>query len=369
MICCGRHIVTMASLCIFLGCVSQPLLKYSDHDPPGIFAPVGARTSTDGRARFRELFCGITDARKGRYPDELPCNVALYNLDEPNLRPDAQAMALERPKAMKVVIITGIFGECISDYLLPFSDGRYFEGYRSQTDGYDYLHSLGFDDVEIIVTPGRTSAGANGRMIHERLAAVSEATAKTIVVIAYSKGVTDGLHALTQFQDVPRNIRAFVSVAGVVAGTAIADGLAGAYQALLKEVPAEACPPGDGGGVRSLSHEEQFRWLSRHRLPESVRYYSLAAFVPPERVNAELKPFHAALSRVDPRNDGQIAIQDAIVPGSTILGYLNADHFAVAIPFGRSNYPAWRLLVNHNAFPREVLFEAILRYVGHDIDP
>jgi hypothetical protein len=183
-------------------------------------------------------------------------------------------------------------------------------------------------------------------------------------VVAYSKGVTDTLHALTLFSEVPRNLRALVSVAGVVAGTPIADKLAGTYEALLKEFPYRKCPPGDGDGIRSLSRKEQFTWLSRHRLPESVRYYSLAASAPSGQTASALKPFHAALSQIDPRNDGQVLIQDAVIPGSTVLGYLNGDHWAIAIAFNRSGHPFWRHLVDHNAFPREVLIESILRYVA-----
>jgi hypothetical protein len=27
----------------------------------------------------------------------------------------------------------------------------------------------------------------------------------------------------------------------------------------------------------------------------------------------------------DPRNDGQVRIEDAVIPGSTLLGYVNAE--------------------------------------------
>lgn len=199
------------------------------------------------------------------------------------------------------------------------------------------------------------------------MAAISlkaEKKKRDVVIIAYSKGVTDALHGLSLFPVVPSNIRALVAVAGVVAGTPIADGLTGAYDILLKDVPYKNCPPGDGGGVRSLSRAQQFAWLGQHKPPQSVRYYSLAAFVPHQRVNALLKPFYTALSYVDPRNDGQVLIQDAIIPGSTLLGYLNGDHWAVAIAFGRSDHPFWRRMIDHNDYPREVLLESILRYVG-----
>lgn len=364
---CMYRGVALFSIACLLSCCSAPLIKYGDHDPPAVLSPIGAKSIIDRRDRFREILCAVTEARKGLYPDWRPCAEILLDFAEPESALARSPILLGPPKPMKVVIVTGIFGECISDHLLPFSDGRYFEGYRPQTDGYSYMRRLGYDDLEVIVTPGRSSTAANGRFVYEKLKAMANATNRDIVVVAYSKGVTDTLHALVLFPEAPRNLRALVSVAGVVAGTPIADKLAGTYEALLQEAPYRKCPPGDGDGVRSLSRKEQFAWLSRHRLTESVRYYSLAASVPPERTASALRPFHAALSQVDPRNDGQVLIQDAVIPGSTLLGYLNGDHWAIATAFNRSGHPFWRRMVGHNAFPREVLIESILRYVAEDM--
>lgn len=359
--------VAFFSIACLLSCCSAPLIKYGDRDPPAVLSPLGAKSIIDGRVRFREILCTVTEARKDLYPDWRPCPEILLDFAEPESTSARGPILLGPPNPMKVVIVTGIFGECISDHLLPFSDGDYYEGYRPETDGYSYLHRLGYDDLEVIVTPGRSSTAANGRFVHEKLQAMTGATSRDIVVVAYSKGVTDTLHALVLFSEVPRNLRALVSIAGVVAGTPIADKYAGTYETLLEKVPYRDCPPGDGGGVRSLSRKEQFAWLSRNRLPESVRYYSLAASVPPERTASALKPFHAVLSHIDPRNDGQVLIQDAVIPGSTLLGYLNGDHWAVTTAFNRSGHPFWRRLVGHNAFPREVLIESILRYVAEDM--
>lgn len=365
-----HEVIVFYLIVVILGCCPQPHVKYNKHDPPGIFLPIAAQNTIDGRVRFREILCAVNEARKGQYKDERLCADMLHNLDDPKSTFTRFVISDVDNRMIKIVIVPGLFGECIADYLLPFSDGRYFEGYQPKIYGYDYLKNLGYD-VEVILTKGRASTAANGRLIREKLQEISSATSRNIVIVAYSKGTTDVLHALTLFKEenIPQNIRAFVSVAGVVAGTPIADEFAGVYDSLLKEVPWSTCPPADGGGVKSLSRNEQFAWLSRHQhqLPKSIKYYSLAAFIPSERANILLKPFHILLSRIDPRNDGQVLIQDAIIPGSTILGYVNADHWAIAIGFGRSDYPLWRRPINHNSFPREVLIESILRYVAGDI--
>ena len=40
---------------------------------------------------------------------------------------------------------------------------------------------------------------------------------------------------------------------------------------------------------------------------------------------------------IDGRNDSQVIFYDQLIPGSTLLGYLNADHWAVAVPIARAH--------------------------------
>ena len=39
-----------------------------------------------------------------------------------------------------------------------------------------------------------------------------------------------------------------------------------------------------------------------------------------------------APGEIDPLNDGQLLFIDQLIPGSALLGYVNADHWTVAIP-------------------------------------
>ena len=72
------------------------------------------------------------------------------------------------------------------------------------------------------------------------------------------------------------------------------------------------------------------------------------------------------LSKVDGRNDSQVLHYDQIIPGSTLLAYINADHLAAAVPIKRQHEMAGRTLFNHNDYPREVLIESILRYLEEE---
>src|SRR5262245_2319364 len=49
----------------------------------------------------------------------------------------------------------------------------------------------------------------------------------------------------------------------------------------------------------------------------------------PERISPALAALHSALSAVDPRNDGRLLWYDAVVAPGWLLGYVNADHWAL----------------------------------------
>jgi hypothetical protein len=80
-----------------------------------------------------------------------------------------------------------------------------------------------------------------------------------------------------------------------------------------------------------------------------------------------LKPSYNKLARIDGRNDGQVLFYDQVIPGSTLLGYVNADHWALAVPIARTHDMLGATFVNHNDFPREALLEALLRFVEEDL--
>jgi hypothetical protein len=56
-----------------------------------------------------------------------------------------------------------------------------------------------------------------------------------------------------------------------------------------------------------------------------------------------------------------------MVPGSTLLGYLNADHWAVGIDMSESPYAPVRAAADVSDFPRAQVLEAALRFVEEDL--
>ena len=153
---------------------------------------------------------------------------------------------------------------------------------------------------------------------------------------------------------------AIVSLAGIVSGTPIADHTAKLDQ-LVADVPLPSCGSGDDGAVESVSRRHRTAWLAEHPLPRNRTYFSIAAFTEGAHISRPLEETYRELSKIDPRNDGQVITTDAILPGSHLLGYLNADHWAVALPLAR-NVPTLRSVFGRrNDYPREILLEAIVR--------
>jgi hypothetical protein len=70
---------------------------------------------------------------------------------------------------------------------------------------------------------------------------------------------------------------------------------------------------------------------------------------------------------MDGRNDGQVIFYDQFIPGSTLVGYLNADHWAPAVPIARTHGVVGKLFVDENDYPREALLEALLRFLEEDL--
>ena len=98
-----------------------------------------------------------------------------------------------------------------------------------------------------------------------------------------------------------------------------------------------------------------------------MRSFSLVAFTDKPHIARVLRTPYDLLAQVDPRNDGQLIFTDQIVPGSTLLGYANADHWAVAMALEERRSFWMSHPRRKRAFPRAVLFEAIVRFVGESL--
>ncbi len=344
--CCA--IVLSTLLC---GCSFSPLLAFRQNTPAVALYPIRETSLRDGRADFRATLCRIFEEREP-FAQGWTCERALYRLsDEPAPRPVRDVPAGRG--ARTVVFLPGILGQCIEESVKPFATA------------YARLEALGYR-VRYVSLSGRSSSTANARELRGKLAALRADPTQRITLVTYSKGTADALEMLADHPETAGWVEAVISVAGVVSGSPLADRFDDLYERLVRRLPLPDCPPGDGGGVRSLTRETRLAWLASHRLPSSVRFYSLAAMAPAERISAPLRPFYDLLADIDPNNDGQVLMTDALIPGSVLLGYAAADHWAVSLPFLESK-SALRTFADRNDFPRDILIEALLRYAEEDL--
>ena len=172
---------------------------------------------------------------------------------------------------------------------------------------------------------------------------------------------------MVAYPEIRARVAAVVSAAGAIGGSALAND-AKQYQAdLLRYFPGSTCTSGDGGAVDCLRPATRKAWLTQHPLPRELRYYSLVTLPQPERISSILTSSYNKLPRIDGRNDSQIIFYDQIVPGSVLVGYVNADHWALSVPIARNHPTIGALFVTRNDYPREALMEALLRFVEEDL--
>ena len=202
------------------------------------------------------------------------------------------------------------------------------------------------------------------RFILPRISELDLAADEYLVIIGHSKGAVDILHSLVHFPEASRRVGAVISVAGAINGTPLVDHLDDIYFDLVRNFLPNRCDEGDKGALNSLRPATRLSWIAANPLPGSIRYFSLAAFSRREQINTLLKPGYDRLQIYSPRNDGILLSTDQIIPGSTLLGYANSDHWSVALPLDKKNRLISATIQAPNQFPRNILLQAMLLYVA-----
>jgi hypothetical protein len=338
------------------GCTGSPLVPFSTDTPPLVLAPIEQASVQDKRGRFREIYCAVLQARAAEVPDHRRCDEALTALGNEPAASGRPVPLGASSRRLVAAMVPGIGWACIAQWLqAPGTTDQHLRKY-----GYE-LRAIPIDALS-----GTTR---NARQIRDAVMAMDDlgSAAPRLVLVGYSKGTPDALEAIVSHPEIRARVAAVVSIAGAVGGSALANE-AEQYQAdLMRHFPGSTCDSGDGGGVASLRTDVRRNWLARNPLPRDVPTYSVVTLPQPERISSILRKSNQKLSMIDGRNDSQVIFYDQVIPGSTLVGYLNADHWAIAVPIARTHATIGSMFVTQNAYPREALMEAVLRFVEEDL--
>lgn len=350
-----RAVVAGLAVQLLGACAAPPKVPWSAKLEP-IPAEIEAAGWVDGRARFRELFCAVTRDHGGDLPDHRPCEEALTRIGvEPAATGQSVDLAPGR-SGLLALVVPGVGWQCVRRWL------DYHESTGAHVRGHGF-------ELRLLEVDGLSSSARNASQVRDQVLALPPADRqRPLLLIGYSKGIGDILEALARYPEVARRTDAVASFAGAVRGSPLADDATQSQLNLMTHFPGSECDEGDGGALHDLLPSVREGWLREHDLPAGIRYYTVASWPAKERISRALKPSWRKLGRMaDARNDGQVVYYDQIIPGSKLLAFTNADHWAMAVPIARQHRLTAAVAVNRNDYPREALLEALLRYVEEDL--
>jgi hypothetical protein len=305
-------------------CASQPLEDFALPIPPAMLVPTDAAAD-----------CAAVLLR-------LPGEAA----SAPAVMPNALA------GRYRIAFVPGFFSECFDGIARPFVD--------VERD----LRAEGFT-TDYFAVSGRGTAAANADRIAARIAAQGD-DPRPLIVVAYSKGLVDVLELAVRHPAAARRIAAVVSVAGAANGSPLAANLHAVYREWVAAFPLPGCDPGNGEEIDDLRRDVRLAWWQRHGASLSVPVFALVGAPRPDQVSPGMRATYRRLARIDARNDGKLLAQDQLVAGGYLLGYANADHWAIAIPVA-AELPAVAFMFRDQV-PRSALVRAAIDVVGATLE-
>lgn len=330
-------------------CSSAPLGPYTVDTRP-------LASVKDKRARFREIFCAVLEAHGHSLPDYRPCEDALTRVgQEPKGAGKPVDLGLSH-RHLVAGIVPGLGWECFADWL------------HASNSAAAHVRQFGYD-VKLFPVSGLSGPEVNARQIRNTILAMPRyAGQRRLVLIGYSKGLPDIFQAVVNYPEIRGRIAAVVSAAGAVGGSPLANPAKQSQLDLLRFFPGAKCQKGDEEAVNCLRPRVRRTWLAHNRLPHDFPYYSVVTYPTLARISAGLRDDYNRISKIDARNDSQLIFLDEVIPKSTLAAYVNCDHWALAVPVNRSHPVIGALFTTQNAYPREALLEAVLRFVEEDLN-
>ncbi len=345
----GRYAaVLIAAAAVAAGCAAGPGLgPEPERMSPLVTATAGQAGVRDLRPAFRAATCARLSAT------DMPCDHVLTRMGGEGPADMAPFPGVyEQIRRYRIGIVPGFLAECIDDAYRPFAAAE------------KELVAQGFE-VTYLRTTGRGSVATNAGMLATQVAALGD-DPRPLILFAYSKGMPDVLDMLVRFPDAARRVAAVVGVAGAVYGSPLAERYETLWRDTLMRLPLGNCAADEGEGVRDMRRDVRVSWWKAHGRELRTPLYAIVGLPERERVSPIMAAIHAELSGIDPRNDAQILWSEAVpVPGA-LLGYVNADHWALAMRLSE----AFPTLADQfvDDLPRGAMLGAAIAVVVRDLD-
>ncbi|WP_354447986.1 hypothetical protein [Ottowia thiooxydans] len=350
----ARFSVGLVAL-VLTGCA--PVQTASMSDDLQLIARAKQGHVRDLRGEYRHALCP-------RLTGERACEDVLLRLPgEPVARHHAASNAASLAARYRIAFVPGLFSDCAEKWLVPFADVA------------DELSAAGFE-VNLLRVQGRAGTEQNATQLAGEIAALPH-DGKHLIVFAYSKGLPDVFDLLVRHPPARQRVAAVVSYAGAARGSPLADELRDIYDAFVTRLPIGGCAVGNGAELEALRPGVRHAWWTTHhqKLRDTrIPFFSLVGAPLPEKVSPLLRLNHSRLAERDVNNDSQLLADDAVVPGSALLGYINADHWVMAMPLAKQ-VPALAALF-HDDLPRGALVgaaievvDSALRTAPHSLSP
>jgi len=100
-----------------VACTTKPLIPYSSDTPPLALVPASQAGVHDRRARFREIYGAVLEARKLDVPDYRPCEEALSQLGSEPAGTGKPVDLGPSKRRLIALMVAGIGYECFEKWL------------------------------------------------------------------------------------------------------------------------------------------------------------------------------------------------------------------------------------------------------------
>ncbi|MEO7649347.1 MAG: LssY C-terminal domain-containing protein, partial [Bryobacteraceae bacterium] len=301
----------------------------------------------DYSSSFADLFCSVF---KQENPDTGEWGECGKYIESPGKTDVALGALTDK---YRVLIVPGIMNTCASDA-------------PAFIEGQTHLREKHNITTELLSVPNDSSE-ANAKQIAAYIQEHSKDDKRKYIVVGYSKGAPDLQVMLATEKDTVPMVAAFVTIAGAVGGSPIADILPVQADRWIKQFGFGGCKGDLSIGFKSLQKAVRQAFLLSYPNP-LVPTYSLAAVSDKTNTSKMLLQNWTLLNTFGAAHDSQLTKSDSVVPGAKYLGVARADHFAVGLPLEKLQNGVLKQFLDHGHYPRGALLEAVVRFVTQDLD-